>query len=1233
MRPRIRILAIPLLALLLMMLLPTAVQAAPVSYIDYDITTDTVWPAGDYYICCVGNREPQVTNGAHLRIESGARVYFSKRTSVQLPYTEHDPKYPYSTMTVINGSLSADGVTFTTVPDTPATGTAWRDAGWAKIVAFGAGTEGASNLSFSNCIFEHARETYGTVEGMEANGKNSEVNIYVSGCTFREPQCDVAAICYYNGFNTVGTGSLTVLNSTFTGYDRGVQMLRNGDDAVNITVSGCTFSGISTRPVEIAGGRNATVTGNTFNDFVVGQHEFPVLIFDAYSLTTDDQTVLFTDNCFNYGSEANIYPVVIGAGCRINENTSNPNNRFGADYPAAFRYIVLVADVGYGVYSAYRNAVWGEAGIPYLLTNSCTITAADQEQKSSLTIKPGVTVCLGDGSGADDLYVRGTLTAIGTAEKPITFTKKADVDCGNQITITHYLRGSVTLKHCIMDGLYRGIGIISPSTSAGQILLENCTIRNTQECAALNGCDLALKNCTFTGKGVSIDSGNQARAIRMEGCSLTASGSGSGTGIVISSTKAVTIKNCLISGFPGYGLFVSANKYATVAEGAPLLENCTVSRNGHGVVFAYSASSTTYGAYIINSILHGNLGLDLANRAGWTYFDTLCASKIPEGSIAYSLIGNDGSSLAFDGQGYHNHPSLGQIRQVVPASYANRVAGDPLFADAENGDYHLKSAEGRYSGGSWVTDTVTSNCINAGDPASSYANEPAPNGGRINIGCYGNTAEASKSGRPSLSYTISHPDGKVDGYDAYSVAACSGFSSPVSANGSYSFTVSIGNAFYQTDAFRVKANNMELTPDVDTGVYTISNITANQLITVEGVAIISAPVITQQPQDCTITEGENAVFSVAATGFNLSYLWQRSTDEGNSWHGLYGGNSSSFELEAPGLEHNGHMYRCSITSSALSGIPRYNALSHVVTLTVTAEPEVPPLEIAVFRTGWADSYEPGQTVNLAARGEGGTAPYKYQFYVLRSNGSRVNFRKDPVFSNIYPWTPVTPDTYTLGVDVHDAAGQKVSQEKTITVREAEVPPLIIAVFRTGWADSYEPGQTINLAARAEGGIAPYKYQFYVVRSNGVRGNFRKDPVSANIYPWTPVTPGTYTIGVDVYDARGQKVSQEKTITVREPEAPPLEIAVFRAGWSDSYEAGQTVNLAARGEGGAAPYKYQFYVVRSNGSRVNFRKNPVSSNIYPWTPVTPDTYTLGVDVYDARGQKVSQEKTITVTAKP
>jgi hypothetical protein len=42
-------------------------------------------------------------------------------------------------------------------------------------------------------------------------------------------------------------------------------------------------------------------------------------------------------------------------------------------------------------------------------------------------------------------------------------------------------------------------------------------------------------------------------------------------------------------------------------------------------------------------------------------------------------------------------------------------------------------------------DTVTSPCIDAGDPDSDFADEPESNGQRINLGAYGGTEQASKS--------------------------------------------------------------------------------------------------------------------------------------------------------------------------------------------------------------------------------------------------------------------------------------------------------------------------------------------------------------------------------------------------------------------------------------------------------------------------------------------------------
>jgi hypothetical protein len=75
------------------------------------------------------------------------------------------------------------------------------------------------------------------------------------------------------------------------------------------------------------------------------------------------------------------------------------------------------------------------------------------------------------------------------------------------------------------------------------------------------------------------------------------------------------------------------------------------------------------------------------------------------------------------------------------------ISRDPLLADPNQGDYHLRSTRGRYwpEHNIWVLDDVTSPCIDAGDPSSPVGQEPAPNGGRIDMGAHGGTIKASLS--------------------------------------------------------------------------------------------------------------------------------------------------------------------------------------------------------------------------------------------------------------------------------------------------------------------------------------------------------------------------------------------------------------------------------------------------------------------------------------------------------
>lgn len=91
----------------------------------------------------------------------------------------------------------------------------------------------------------------------------------------------------------------------------------------------------------------------------------------------------------------------------------------------------------------------------------------------------------------------------------------------------------------------------------------------------------------------------------------------------------------------------------------------------------------------------------------------------------------------------------------------NSISVDPLFADETNGDFHVKSTTGRWTPGGVVVDVAHSSIIDMGSHAFAYNLEPSPNGGRINLGAYGNTEQASRSRTTPWVFAKTMNDGGV----------------------------------------------------------------------------------------------------------------------------------------------------------------------------------------------------------------------------------------------------------------------------------------------------------------------------------------------------------------------------------------------------------------------------------------------------------------------------------------
>ena len=80
--------------------------------------------------------------------------------------------------------------------------------------------------------------------------------------------------------------------------------------------------------------------------------------------------------------------------------------------------------------------------------------------------------------------------------------------------------------------------------------------------------------------------------------------------------------------------------------------------------------------------------------------------------------------------------------------------------------------------------------------------------------------------------------------------------------------------------------------------------------------IETTPTITEQPESQTVDEGATARFTVEATGGNLSYQWQQSTDNGHNWTDISGANSGTYTTEAATTDMNGRQYRCKVSNNA-----------------------------------------------------------------------------------------------------------------------------------------------------------------------------------------------------------------------------------------------------------------------------------------------------------------------------
>ena len=174
-----------------------------------------------------------------------------------------------------------------------------------------------------------------------------------------------------------------------------------------------------------------------------------------------------------------------------------------------------------------------------------------------------------------------------------------------------------------------------------------------------------------------------------------------------------------------------------------IIENNTIFNGGHAGIKTYlndwtyeQTPSSPFVTTVRNNIIV-NCGLGLG--VGIWNLESVNNKIISENNCFYNNAGG-----SYYGENIFPTDDI-YVDPRFADSTGNYVAPIEGEAGINWNDYHLQSQYGRWDGTEWVTDSVTSSCIDAGHPTSDYSNELSPNGDRINIGRYSNTAEASLS--------------------------------------------------------------------------------------------------------------------------------------------------------------------------------------------------------------------------------------------------------------------------------------------------------------------------------------------------------------------------------------------------------------------------------------------------------------------------------------------------------
>ena len=288
----------------------------------------------------------------------------------------------------------------------------------------------------------------------------------------------------------------------------------------------------------------------------------------------------------------------------------------------------------------------------------------------------------------------------------------------------------------------------------------------------------------------------------------------------------------------------------------------------------------------------------------------------------------------------------------------------------------------------------------------------------------------------TFTYTINIPKPIVK----HTITATAGANGSISPSGKVEVVEGADQAFSITanEGYEIESLKVDGTAVSTATSYIFTNVRAAHTIeaTFKQKITVEKPSIGKQPQNVSVKAGEQATFTVAATGTDLKYQWQIDRNDGKGFADIAGADRASYTTSAVDKNCNGYKYQCVIRNSAGS------VTTGTATLTVT-EDVTPPVQPTVKKPGISKqpqnvSVKAGEqaTFTVAATG----TDLKYQWQIDRNDGKgfadiagadRASYTTSAVDKNC--------NGYKYQCVISNSAGSVTMNAATLTVTESTTP--------------------------------------------------------------------------------------------------------------------------------------------------------------------------------------------------